>query len=356
MKAHIVGGGFGGLAAAALLIRNADVPGQDITIYEAGDKLGGGFFLDGSAESGYNLPGSIFDKEFRCAFDLLATIPTEDDAKISVKEQYFTFNADHPWDDRVHIVDSDLRTVHGPRYGLTLWEGLTLARLSLTPESWLSGRRIEEFFSPRFFKTEFWLLWSTLMGSLPQHSVIEFRRYMNRFVYLFPDLSTMAHVQRSPLNQHEAFIKPLLAWLRPRKVNFLTGVFVQDLGFEQSPGRISVNRLDYRRHGEEASVAIAPDDIVLVTTGSQAADRSAGTMKTAPPPPQDSGQSWALWKRLATGRKEFGNPDTFFGADKAADSRWVTFTVITKGTEFIDQMTRLTLSEPGSGGLLTLRD
>ena len=26
MKAHIVGGGFGGLAAAALLIRNADVP------------------------------------------------------------------------------------------------------------------------------------------------------------------------------------------------------------------------------------------------------------------------------------------------------------------------------------------
>jgi oleate hydratase len=35
MKAHIVGGGFGGLAAAAYLIRNAGVSGQDITIYEA---------------------------------------------------------------------------------------------------------------------------------------------------------------------------------------------------------------------------------------------------------------------------------------------------------------------------------
>ena len=34
MKAHIVGGGFGGLAAAAYLIRNAEVPGQDIAIYE----------------------------------------------------------------------------------------------------------------------------------------------------------------------------------------------------------------------------------------------------------------------------------------------------------------------------------
>jgi oleate hydratase len=82
MKAHIVGGGFGGLAAAALLIRNAGVPGQDITIYEANDRMGGGFFLDGSAQSGYSLPGSIFDKEFRCAFDLLATIPTEDERAI----------------------------------------------------------------------------------------------------------------------------------------------------------------------------------------------------------------------------------------------------------------------------------
>jgi oleate hydratase len=355
MKAHIVGGGFGGLAAAALLIRNAGVPGQDITIYEADDELGGGFFLTGGPQSGYNLPGSIFDKEFRCAFDLLAKIPSEADPKISVKEQFFTFNREHPFDDQTHIVDRDLGAVHGPRYGLSLWDGLTLARLSLTPEAWLDGRRIEEFFSAQFFETEFWLLWSTLMGSLPQHSVIEFRRYMNRFVYLFPDLSTMAHVLRSPFNQHEAFVKPLAAWLRPLRVNFLTSAFVQDIGFAPSPGRMTVNRLDYEQKGGAVSVSIAPDDIVLVTTGSQATDLSAGSMTEAPKP-QDAGRSWALWKRLAEGRKEFGNPDAFFGAERVADSRWVTFTVTTTGTEFIDQMTRLTRSDPGSGGLLTLKD
>jgi oleate hydratase len=76
MRAHVVGGGFGGLAAAALLIRNAGVSGTDITIYEADERLGGGFFLGGSAESGYNLPGSIFDKEFRCTSDLLKSIPS----------------------------------------------------------------------------------------------------------------------------------------------------------------------------------------------------------------------------------------------------------------------------------------
>ena len=356
MKAHIVGGGFGGLAAAALLIRNAGVSGQDITIYEADEELGGGFFLSGSPQSGYNLPGSIFDKEFRCAFNLLADIPTEAYPNISVKEQFFTFNKEHPFVDQTHIVDRDLRTVRGPRYGLSWRDGLALAWLSLTPEAWREGRRIEEYFSSKFFDTEFWLLWSTLMGSLPQHSLIEFRRYMNRFVYLFPDLSTMAHVLRSQFNQHEAFVKPLVAWLNRKGVTFLTGAFVQDLGFASSPDRMTVNRLDYEREGATNHVDVAPEDIVLVTTGSQAADISAGSMTEPPKPPQHAGRSWALWKRLAETRKGFGNPDAYFGADRIADSRWVTFTVTTTGTEFLDQMTMLTRSDPGSGGLLTLKN
>ncbi len=86
MKAHIVGGGFGGLAAAGYLIPNAGVSGQDITIYDADERMGGGFFLGGSAESGYNLPGSVFDNEFRCAFDLLDTVPSASNPAISVKQ------------------------------------------------------------------------------------------------------------------------------------------------------------------------------------------------------------------------------------------------------------------------------
>ncbi len=234
MKAHIVGGGFAGLAAAALLIRHADVSGPDITIYEAEEKLGGGFFLDGDAEHGYNLPGSIFDKHFCCALDLLAKIPTQGYPNINVAEQFLTFNQEHPFDDRTHIVDRGLRRVHDPlRYGLTLGDGLTLAKLSATREASLDGQLIKDWFSPRFFETEFWLLWSTEMGSLPQHTIIEFRRYLNRFVYLFPDLSSMAHVFRSQFNQHEAFVEPLVAWLEEKQVNFVKGAFVSDIEFTE---------------------------------------------------------------------------------------------------------------------------
>ena len=63
-----------------------------------------------------------------------------------------------------------------------------------------------------------------------------------------------------------------------------------------------------------------------------------------------------MWERLAAAHKGFGNPAAFFGPDRIADSRWVTLTVTTTGKEFLDEITGLTRSDPGSGGLLTLKN
>ena len=355
MKAHIVGGGFGGLAAAVLLIRNAKVPGRDITIYEADEPLGGGFFLGGSPETGYNLPGSVFDRQYRCTFELLKWIPSASDPSKSVTDEFFDFNTGDPYHDKTHLLDRDGNLVKGPRYGLSLCDGFSITRFMLTPEAMMEGRRIDEFFPKRFFETEFWFLWASIMGTLPQHSAIEFRRYMNRFLYLFGHLSDMAGVMRTPTNQHQCFIDPLVKWLQPRGVNFLTGAFVRDISFAPSTGRITVDRFDYERGGVASSVAVAPDDIVLVTTGAQAADMSSGSMTEAPPR-QASGRTWALWERLAAGRTDFGNPGVFFGEARIPDSRWITFTVTDKGTDFVNRVAALTGSTSGRGGLVTLKD
>jgi oleate hydratase len=165
----------------------------------------------------------------------------------------------------------------------------------------------------------------------------------------------MTGVMRTPLNQHENFIEPLVGWLDPRGVNFLTGAYVKDIGFAPSRDRITVERLDYERGGAATSVTVAPEDIVLVTTGSQAADLSAGSM-TEVPSPRPSGRSWALWERLAQGRTDFGNPSVFFGPPRIPDSLWVTFTITDTGTEFINQIAALTQSKSGRGGLVTLKD
>ncbi|MDQ0563243.1 oleate hydratase [Rhizobium mesoamericanum] len=356
MRAHIVGGGFGGLAAAGYLIKNAGVSGQDITIYEAEEHMGGGLPLYGDPQSGYVLPaGSVFDAEFRCTFDLLAKVPSTRDPAISVKDEFFTFNTKHPFDDTARLIDRNLHIVHGPRFGLGLRDGFDLVQLVLTPEAKLEGRRINEFFSPKFFKTEFWWVYSTIMGSLPQHSAAELRRYLNRTLHLFPDLSDMAHILRTPIDQYEAFIVPLVDWLGGHGVSLQTRTFVTDIGLAPSPNCITVDRLDYERDGVPASIAVTPEDLVLVTIGSQAADLAVGSM-TEPVRPTLKGRSWEIWKRLAQGRPAFGRPDVFFGEDRVSDSHWVTFTVTTTGTEFLDEMFALTGSETGRGGLVSLID
>ena len=96
-------------------------------------------------------------------------------------------------------------------------------------------------------------------------------------------------------------IEPTLAWLRPRGVTFLTGAFVRDISFAPSPGRIAATRLDCERDGAAISVAVAPEVAVLVTTGSQAADVSVGSM-TGAPRPRRSERPWAQWQLGASHR------------------------------------------------------
>jgi oleate hydratase len=178
---------------------------------------------------------------------------------------------------------------------------------------------------------------------------------MNRFVGLFPDLSDMRHVMRTPFNQYQAFIEPLVAWLRARGVTFLPQAFVRDIGFAPSPKHLTVERFEYEQGGVPASVAVEPQDLVLITLGSQAENMSVGSMTEAPRPNVE-GRSSALWKRLAQERPGFGKPEVFFGTAQVPSSRWVIFTVTTTGTEFLDRLSALTGSEPGVGGLVTLKD
>src|SRR5215472_12714020 len=170
---------------------------------------------------------------------------------------------------------------------------------------------------------------------------------------MFPYISDMENIWRTPFDQHETFIEPLVTWLRARGVNFQNGVFVRDVAFTASLGRITVNRLDNERDGVKTSIPVTPDDLVLLTSGSQATDMSGGSMTEAPRP-QRAGRSWALWKRLAQERPDFGNPDAFFGESHVSDSHWVTFTVTTTGMEYLDLMSALTGSETGRSGLVSL--
>jgi oleate hydratase len=356
MKAHLVGGGLASFAAAAYLIRDGRFLANNIYIYEASEGLGGCLRMAGGPATGYILPtGRIFEKEYPCALDLFSLVPSASDPEKSIKDEIFEFNERYGYYDKAHIIDCNGDIIKGRHFGLSVRDRLDFIKLALTPEGMLDDKRIEEFFSDEFFQTEFWYLWTTLMFSLPQHGAMEMRRFMHRFLHLLPDFSEMTKIYRTRYNQYEAIAAPILDWLRRQGVNFLTHTNVTNVGFSPSLEEVRANSLEYVRGGDTAVIEVGVDDLVMVTNGSQIADLSVGSM-TSPASPHSTGRSWALWKRLARGRPEFGNPDAFFGEDRVGDAKWLSFTVTTTDPTYFEQMTELTGSEPGRGGLLTLKD
>lgn len=356
MKAHIVGSGLAGLAAAVYLIREGHVLANNITIYEAQSHLGGAMSRFGDPSTGYILPtGRVFEKEYRCTFDLYSTIPSVSDPEKSIKQEIEEFNARYGYYDKAHIIDANRDIVKSKHFGLSLQDRFDLLKLSLIPEVQLAGKRIDEYFAPTFFKTEFWYLWAPLMGCLPQHSAIEMRRFMFRFLHLLPDLSEMTMILRTRYDQYETVIKPIVTWLEKQGTTLNLGTPVTDVGFFPSRKEITANSIEYVQKGTIKTVEIAPDDIVLITIGSQVADLGIGAMNSAPKI-EHTGRSWALWKKLAKGRNQFGNPKIFFGIENVKDAKWLTFTVTSTDPTFFEAMTEFTGSEPGRGGLMTFKD
>ena len=57
----------------------------------------------------------------------------------------------------------------------------------------------------------------------PWHSLVEFKRYLLRFLHEFWRIDTLAGVDRTPYNQYDSIVLPLLTWLQGQGVEFRPG-------------------------------------------------------------------------------------------------------------------------------------
>ena len=77
-KAYIVGGGIAGLAAAAFLVDDAGMPGENITIYEKRQDVGGCCGVIGT-DGAYVCPGEReLEPHMECLWYLCSKIPSLD--------------------------------------------------------------------------------------------------------------------------------------------------------------------------------------------------------------------------------------------------------------------------------------
>ena len=348
---YLVGAGIASLAAAAFLIRDADIPGHAITILEESDKIGGSLDGSGNPKDGYVIRGGrMFESKYLCTFDLFQSIPTLDESK-TVTQEIFEFNDVMKTRSKCRLF-RDGHRVDAPKFGLSEKHILTIERLELEPEQLLGKSSIAEQFDPSFFETDFWFMWGTTFAFQPWHSAVEFKRYLARFTHMVSGFNTLHGIMRTPYNQYDSMVRPLKKWLQARGVKFQLDTRVVDLLFVHDSEGYRVSRILCDRDGSRSEINVREEDKVLVTLGSMTEASSLGSMDSAPVlKGKYDGGCWALWEKIADGKPQFGHPAAF--SDHIDESKWLSFTTTLHDPSFFRLVGDLTGNVPGEGGLIT---
>ena len=356
-KAWIIGGGIGGLAAAAFMIRDGGMRGSNITIMEALALPGGSLDGGGDAERGYTLRGGrmLTTDNYECTWDLFRSIPSLEMPGQNVHDETLAFNARNPSHAQARLVDRNRHRVDVKSMGFTLSDRLELLKLTETGEDRLGASAITDWLSPGFFETKFWFMWATTFAFQPWHSAVEFKRYLNRFMMEFSRIETLAGVKRTVYNQYDSFVRPLAAWLQGQGVQVLTGCRATDLDISTTGTKHTVTGIVQEKDGIASRVDVASTDLVFFTNASMTDASSFGSMDSPPPrlTKKDS-QGWALWEKIADGRPDFGRPATFNSS--VPESWWESFTVTLRDPAFFDRMECFSGNRAGTGGLVTFKD
>ena len=353
-RVYLVGGGIASLSAAAFLIRDGDVQGSHITILEQLETTGGSLDGSGSPEAGYVLRGGrMFESHYQCTFDLFASIPTLDETR-TVTEETLAWNQTLKTSSKSRLFRNGVRQT-APAFGLTEGHILTIERLALEPEGLLGETSIDDQFEADFFKTDFWVMWSTTFAFQPWHSAVEFKRYLVRFAHMVDGFDRLKGILRTVYNQYDSLVRPLVKWLEARGVRFELNVRVTDLQLEDRDQETRVRQIVFERKSERGEIHVGDNDLVFVTLGCMTEASSLGAMDRAPSLlDKTGGGAWSLWESLAAGRAAFGDPSVF--ADHIGESKWISFTTTLRDTLFLDRVRDLTGNVPGEGGLITFPD
>jgi len=354
---YVVGGGIAGLSAAVFAIRDGKIPGKNIHIFEVMDVLGGALDRSGSPDKYYVTRGDRkFNIEvFQCLWDVLSAVPSLTDPNKSVKDEVFEYNRTHKKNARSRLIGKDRKVDNVTTMGLNWGHRIKMFSLILVPESWIENRRIDSWFAPPFFATNFWKVFSSMFAIEYWNDLVEMKRYMRRFIHDFPRMVQGTGEVVTPYHDYDSMVLPMTKWLKEKGVNFEMGCKVTDLDFKPSQDEITVAKIHYTRRGEEKEIVVNERDYVFVTNGSMTADSRRGSMTDpAPLETRKLDGSWTLWENIAKKRSGLGNPSVF--NSHIDESKWLTFCATSKDPTFIKLYEKFTGNQPGQANMVTFKD
>ncbi len=362
ISAYIVGTGLAGLSAAFFLLRDGQIPGERIHLFEELSLAGGS--LDGAnrPEIGFiTRGGREMEQYFECMWDMYRSIPSLEIEGASYLDEYYWLDKDDPNSSNCRLIhDRGNRVPSDGDFRLDAASQREIVKLIMTSEDKLDGRTIEDHFSDDFFASNFWVYWATMFAFEKWHSLAEMRRYLMRFIHAVGGLADFSCLKFNRYNQYESMVLPILRYLERHGVDIRYGTTVQDIIVDVSDEAKVATKLLLTVDGEHQEIPLTPDDLVFVTNGSITESTTYGDHHTPAPETHEPGGSWTLWENLARQSADFGRPEVFY-KNLPERSWFVAATATIKNTDvdpYIERLTKRDLHDHkvNTGGIITVTD
>ncbi|NLH00565.1 MAG: oleate hydratase [Clostridiales bacterium] len=362
-SAYIVGTGLAGLSAACFLVRDAQMPGSHIHIFESDPVPGGA--CDGAFVEKFGFVcrgGREMENHFECLWDLFRSIPSIETPGVSVLDEYYWLNKHDPNFSLERAIMSGGESAHTDgKFDITPGAATQILKIFMTPDRELEDKKITDYFDDEFFNSNFWLYWQTMFAFQKWHSALEMKLYIHRFIHHIGGLPDFKALKFTKFNQYESLILPLIKYLESNGVSFEYNTAVTNIIFETSPEKKVAKQILVLRNGKEETINLTEDDYVFVTLGSNVDNATLGTNTTAPQIKDipGSGRSWELWRKIAAQDPSFGHPEKFCG--NIHDTLWESATVTTLDDKIPPYVEKICKRDPFSGkvvtgGIITIKD
>lgn len=360
-SAHIVGGGLAGLATAVFLVRDAQVPGRQIHIYEELPIPGGSLDGDNRPNVGFVIRGGReMENHFETMWDMYRSIPSLEIEGASYLDEFYWLDQDDPNSSNTRLIyKRGQRVPTDGKYELDD-KAMELVKLVMTPESKLGRQTLEDFFTPDFFESNFWSYWATMFAFEKWHSAVEMRRYAMRFIHHIDGLPDFTALKFNKYNQYDSMVLPIIKYLESHDVNFVYNAQVTNVVVDVQADKKTATELVVTIDGTEQAIPLTADDLVFVTNGSITESSTYGSHHQAAPVSKELGGSWRLWQNLAAQSDAFGHPEVF--CENLPDRSWfISATATIKVPEiepYIERLTNRSLHDHkvDTGGIITITD
>lgn len=354
-SAYIIGTGLAALSAACYLVRDGQMKGERIHIFEK-DPIPGG------ACDGFEYPGVGYvmrggremDNHFEVMWDLFHSIPSIETEGVSVLDEYYWLNKEDPNYSLCRATVNRGQDAHtDKKFAVSDKAQMEIMRLFFTPDEELYDKRIDEYFDDEVFDSNFWLYWRTMFAFENWHSALEMKRYIKRYIHHIGGLPDFTALRFTKYNQYESMILPMVKYLENAGVVFHYNTKVVNVEFDVTSNRKQATRIEIEAEGETRFVDLTEDDLVFITNGGCVENPAMGSQNTPAPynPEIKPGGGWDMWRRIAAQSPDFGNPDKFCYDSELCN--WMSATVETLDQRIIPYITNICKRDPFTGKVVT---